>query len=217
MMAKSFVALLIVGSLHSQEVSTKGQVPCPDQEVRYIGPGVSVNQRHDQLRRGREDEFAVVLCSPQLPYGGCGANPHPTQTGIVPVTFNIDVPAGLTVRYRQGRKYRPVIPGTPVQFAKGSKILLLKIIAAHDAPLGTQTLHGTLAFQSIQSGKTAGTQQVAIDFKVIVVEHNATVAESEWPFGSQVGRHLKSIALAPLVPFEALLFVIACSTSACDI
>jgi hypothetical protein len=210
--------VIIPGSLHSQEAVNKTrQEPCPDKEVAPSGPGLTVKERHGSLRRDREEDFAVVLCSPQLPYGGCGYDPHPSQTGIVPLTFDIDSAQGLTVRYRDGLKYRAFAPGTPIRFRHGNRVLLLKMKAGANAPLGVQRLHGTLTFQTVEPGKADSTQQIAVDFQVTIVNHDDQVTDYDWPFGSQVGRHMKDVALAPLLPFEFLMLAIACSASACDL
>jgi len=218
MWMKTLAMLLIAGSLSGQERPIKSlQEPCPQGNATPTGPGLTVNERHEQLRRGREEDFAIVLCSPQLPYGGCGAQPHPPQTGIVPITFAMDVPKGLAIWYRDGRKYRPLVPGAPVSFHRGSKVLLLRMRAADSLPLGIQTLHGSLTFQNMKPGEATESRQITVDFQVGVAEHDAKVGENDWPFGSQVGRHAKDVALAPLVPFEYLLFIIVCGISTCDI
>ena len=212
--------MLIASSLHCQTMPTKdSRKPCPDENVIPAGVGVTVVQRHDHLRRGREDQFAILSCFPQLPYGGCGTQPHPSQTGIIPVAFAIDSPPllGLSMQYRDGHRYRTLVPGTPVRFHSGSKVLLLKMKAAADAPLGVQRLRGTLIFNRVEPGKVRSAEKMIVDFAVIIVDHNATVTEADWRFGNQVGRYMKDVALTPLVPFQFLLFVIVCSTSTCDV
>lgn len=181
------------------------------------GPALTVTERHNRLRQGREEEFVVALCSPQLPADGCGAEANSRQTEIVPLAFGIDPPQGLTIRYRDGRKYRPLVRGTPVRLRRGSGLLFLKINAGPDAPIGVQKLRANFMFQRVEPGKSMATEQIAVDFQVVITGHDTEVTESDWPFGSHVGRHLKQVALAPLVPFEILLFVIVCSTSACDL
>jgi hypothetical protein len=217
MWKRTIAVLLIAGSLYGQTKPVEpGQKPCPDQNL-IPGPGTTVVQRNEPLRRGREEDFAVVLCSPKLAYGGCGAEPHPSQTGIVPVSFSIDPPQGLTIQYRDGRKYRPLIAGAPVPYRRGSRVLLLRIRAGDDAPFGVQKLHGNLMFQKVEQGKAVSNEQIDVNFQVATTGHDAKVDETDWRFGSQVSRHMKDVALAPLLPFQYLLFVIVCSTSRCDI
>jgi hypothetical protein len=169
------------------------------------------------MRRGREEDFAVVLCLPQLPSGGCGLKPHPGQTGIVPVSFQFDAPQGVTIKYRDGRKYRSLASGAPIPYHHGTKVLLLKMRAQADAPLGEQKLHGTLTFRAVQRGKPDSTEQIAVDFKVSLGDDEANAEEYDWPFGSHIGRHMKTVAMAPLFPFAAIVFMIACGTGQCEI
>ncbi|HEV7552300.1 MAG TPA: hypothetical protein VGP65_11490, partial [Candidatus Angelobacter sp.] len=179
--------------------------------------GVTIDQRHDLLRRGRSDDMVLILCSPQLPYGGCGYQNHPPQKGIVPLSFGIDLPPGITSWYRSGRRYLPLRPGAPAQFQRKSGVLLLRLKAADSVPFGVQRLHGTLQYETDEPGKPRTVQTVQVEFQVMVAAHNATVAENEWPFGSHTGQRVKEVALAPLVPFQMLLFVIVCGISTCDI
>lgn len=219
MWEKTLTILLIAGSLHGQQtVTNSSKKPSPDQNSISSDPGVTVTERHDKLRQGREEDFAIVFCSRQSPCGGgCGAEPDPSQPGVVPLAFDIDPPLGLRIRYRDGRKYRTLVPGTPARIRSGGNVLLIKVKAEPDAPLGVQKLHGNLMFQTVEPGKASHTEQIAVDFQVVITGHDAKVEESDWRFGSQIGRHIKDIALAPLVPFQFLLFVIACSTSTCEI
>lgn len=94
---------------------------------------------------------------------------------------------------------------------------MLRLKAADGIPFGVQHLHGTLQYETNEPGKPRITQTLQVEFQFTVVAHDAKVAENEWPFGSHVGQHVKDAALAPLVPFQFLLFVIACSLSTCDI
>lgn len=94
---------------------------------------------------------------------------------------------------------------------------MLRLKAADSIPFGVQRLHGTLQYEIVEPGKSRTTQTREVEFQVIVVAQNTKVAENEWPFGSHVGQRVKDVALAPLVPFQLLLFVIACGISPCDI
>lgn len=218
-MLKQTVILLLVSSLlHAQQLpGTNDTQPCPDEKSIPSGPGITVDRKHDLLRRGRSEDIALVLCSPQIRYGGCGYQNHPPLKGIAPVSFSIDFPSGITAWYRGGRKYLPLRPGATAQFQRKSGVLLLRLRAADSVSLGVQRLHGTLLYEIIEPGKSHTTQTREVEFEFTVVAQDATVAENEWPFGSHVGRHVKDFALAPLVPFQFLLFVIACGISTCDI
>lgn len=218
MLKRALILLLISSLLHAQQLpGTNDKQPCPDEKAVSGRLGIAVDQRHDLLRRGRSEDMALVLCSPQLPYGGCGYQNHPPLKGIIPVSFRIDLPPGITSWYRSGRRYLPLPPGAPAQFQRKNGVLLLRLKAADSIPFGVQRLHGTLQYEIVEPGKSRTTQTREVEFQVIVVAQNTKVAENEWPFGSHVGQRVKDVALAPLVPFQLLLFVIACGISPCDI
>ena len=215
---KVLAFLLISGLVHAQQSSgITDQQPCPEPHKVPPGPGFSVAERHDFLRRGQTEDFAVLLCSPQLLYGGCGVTRHPQLQGITPVSLIIDNPSGITIFYRNGRKYLPLIAGTPAYFTRKSGVLLLRMTAGGDAPVGIHRLHGSLQYQSDKPGMPPTSQTLEINFWVKVVTPDAAVAENEWPFTSHIGQHVKDVALAPLAPFQWLLFVIVCGTGSCDI
>src|SRR5262249_41469555 len=113
-------------------------------------------------------------------------------------------------------RYRALIPGTPVLFHPGNEVLLLKMKAGADVPIGVQRLRGTLMFERVGPNKVRSTESVAVELVAVIDQHDATVSERDWPFGSQAGRYLKDVAMAPLMPFQFLLFVTLCSTSACN-
>jgi len=218
MLKKALVLLLISNVLYSQQqpsVKTNPE-PCPD-EKQLPTLSLSVNQRHDLLRRRRAEEVAVILCSPQLAHVGCGVPAHPPLNGAIPISLSIDFPQGITISYRHGRKYVKLTSGTSAPFQRKSGVLLLRVTAGDNVPLGVQRLHGALKYETDESGKPRTTQTIEFNFPFNVVAHSATVAENEWPYGSRIGQHVKDVALAPLVPFQFILFVIGCGISPCDI
>jgi hypothetical protein len=80
MLKRTLILLLISSLLQAQQLpGATNKQPCPDEKPIRIGLGVTIDQRHDLLRRGRSDDMVLVLCSPQLPYGGCGYQNHPPQ------------------------------------------------------------------------------------------------------------------------------------------
>lgn len=218
MLKKSLMLFLVSAVLYAQQSpSAASQQPCPDANQLLAGPGFNVNQHHDLLRRSRTEDFAVVLCSPRLAYGGCDYQNHPPQNGILPLSFSIDLPVGIRASYRNGRRYVPLSTATPAKFTSKSGVLLLRLTAGDNMPLGVQRLHGTLRYETNEPGKPHTTQVMEIDFPLTVVDHDARTAENEWPYGNHLGQHVKDVVLAPLLPFQFLLFVIVCSTSTCDV
>jgi hypothetical protein len=218
MLQRTLILLLISSVLHAQQLpNATEKLPCPDEKPVPSGPGITVDQRHDYLRRDRSEDVALVLCSPELAYGGCGHQNHPPQKGIVPVSFSIDLPTGMRSWYRSRRKYLPLPSGARAEFQPKSGVLLLRLKAANSMPIGVQCLHGTLQYEIVKPGKPLITQTREVELQFTVVSHTATVAENEWPFGNRIGQHAKDVALAPLLPFQFLLFIIVCSTGSCDI
>jgi len=217
MVKRCLILLLISSVLQAQGSQAPAKQSCPDERKATTGPGVTVNQRHDLLRRGRAEDFAVVPCSPTLGYGGCGFQTHPPQSGIVPLSLSIDLPSGLTTSYRKGRRYVPLGSGVPARFTARDGVLLLRFTAGDKLPLGVQQLHGTMQYETVEPGKPRAIHTLEVDFQLTVAAHNAKGTENDWPYGSHVGRHLKDAAMVPLIPFEFVLLAIACSTSTCDL
>lgn len=218
MLKRALVLVLISSLLQAQQAAEPAkQQPCPDEKQAPSGPGVTVNQRYELVRRGRTGDFAVIVCSPQLSFGGCGVQVHPPQTNVSPVSFTLDVPPGITISYRKGRKYLQLASGVPAEFGRPKGALLLRVRADSGVPLGYHLMHGSLRYKKNEPGKASAEATLDVIVHFTVGEHDAKMSENEWPYGSHIGQHVKEVALAPLVPFQFLLFVIVCGIGTCDI
>jgi hypothetical protein len=218
MLKRAFVFLLISSLLQAQQSAEPAtQKPCPDGKRTPAGPGVTVNQRSELLRRGRTEDFAIIICSPQLSFGGCGFQVHPPQNGISPVSFSLDLPPGITVLYRKGRKYQQLASGVSVPFGSKKGVLLFRMKASNGVSLGYHHLHGSLLYKTNEPGKVSAEETLDVNFQFTVGEHDAKMSENDWPYGNRVGQHVKDVVLAPLLPFQYLLLAIACGIGTCDI
>jgi hypothetical protein len=193
------------------------QDDCGGQEYRVGVPAVKAIQRYyNGLPRSRDEDVAVVLYVPENKYGCCALTNDPKQPGILPTKFELLPSAEFTVRFRSGFRYKSQVPGTPIQIAAGEKVVLLKIRANHDTPLGDYVLHGKLTYQAVQDHKLQPAQEVEVLIPVKVVSEKSKVEEIDWPFGTHVKRNVIRIIALPVEIPAALLLAIACSRG-CDL
>jgi len=181
-------------------------------------------QRYSSLRRGREQEMAVVICMVPAKYQYCAdfGSPGPWDR-FAPVSFALDPQPGFTVRYREGNAYRNQLRGK--LFESGNKqVVLFKIRAAKDAPLGARVLQGELIFRKGDQGPGGvwagnGTlEKIEIKVPVAVAGHDDVVMEAAtWPknesFGRKTTRNAQNIlAMVPSLAFDWLI----CQFGDCD-
>jgi hypothetical protein len=102
--------------------------------------------------------------------------------------------------------------------ADGEKIVLLKLRANRDTPLGEYVLHGKLTYQAVQDHKLQAPQELEVAIPVKVIIEKSKVEEIDWPFGTHVKRNLIRIIALPIEIPAAALLAIACSTPrGCDL
>ena len=175
-------------------------------------------QRYYGLPRNRDEDVAVVLYVPKNTYGCCALTNNPKQPGIFPIKFQLQTSSAFSVRFRSGFKYKSHAPGSPIEMADGEKIVLLKLRANRDTPLGEYVLHGKLTYQAVQDHKLQAPQELEVAIPVKVIIEKSKVEEIDWPFGTHVKRNLIRIIALPIEIPAAALLAIACSTPrGCDL
>jgi hypothetical protein len=92
-------------------------------------------------------------------------------------------------------------------------VIHFKIRADRTAALASQVLTGKLTFQPIHSDSSLGpVQQLEVALPITVVQHNAKVNRTRWPFPhTPVGFVIALILLAPLLIALMLPIYLICA------
>ncbi|HEY6971088.1 MAG TPA: hypothetical protein VJA94_17895 [Candidatus Angelobacter sp.] len=163
---------------------------------------ISTYQRYDSLRRGREQEIAVVVCMVPGRYHYCPDYGSPNHTNIEPVAFELIAEPGFQVRYRSDDDYQSQTQGTPLQ-AGDKQLFLLRLRAADNLLTGTHVLTAHLILRKGDQGpggvwKGNGIlEQMEFRIPITVVDHDAQVSElTNWPRhpGHNVGGIIRDFA-----------------------
>jgi hypothetical protein len=202
---------------------TSGQLSSAQEAVQQPGPAVESKQtaepftslaqasmRYNKLRRGREEEIAISIIRPPA---GIPASPMVSMRGnpvyFTPELFSLKADPGFTVRFGRGNTFSSESP-LSITSTKGGPVVLLKLKAADDIPLGDHMIQGTLVFR--ERGKS---QSLDVFIPISIVDHNADVVKNPWrfqPYSNHGFRQVfTGIALIPLLPFLFIAFVIVCS------
>lgn len=138
---------------------------------------------------------------------------HPGE--YVPVSLQLHTEEGFTVRYRKGKEYKTLDNDASIAAASAT---FLKVRASKRVSLGLHTLTGTLTYRSAQG--TSSTRQIDVSIPLQVADHDATIADSRWPFASETswGHRIKTALLVPLIIPAGLIFIVACGVfNGCDL
>ncbi|HEY6249392.1 MAG TPA: hypothetical protein VI685_05495 [Candidatus Angelobacter sp.] len=198
----------------------------PATELIFAAPVllIATYQRYSSLRRGREQEIAAVVCMVPAKYQYCPdfGYPNPWER-FAPVSFELNPQPGFTVGYRKGNDYRTQARGTP--FESGDKqVVLFKLRAADDAPLGAHVLQGKMIFRRGDQGPggvwsgNGMLEEVEVKVPIEVVGHDDVVVQAAaWPRKEGVGHRTArgtqdTLAALPTLAFEWLI----CQFGDCD-
>ena len=216
-LAKVFASAFLLVSMALGQDAKPAPEKCETETYVAGKPAVRVFQRFNQLRAGREEDVAVVLFIPENAYGCCALTNDPKQTGIRPTMFELTADDGLRAKIKSGIRYRSVSVGNKVPL-QGQKVILLKLRADAEKPIGSYTLRGKVSYLDLKDEKHPVLRQIDVVMPVYVGAHDINVQEIDWPFGSHVKHNLLQVLVLPVeLPFIALL-AIACHTgSGCDL
>lgn len=214
-LAKGVCAVLLVSTLIGEQQSSATDCGC---EYQVGVPAVQAIQRYSgDLPRDRDEDVAVVLYVPSNKYGCCPTN-NPSQPGIFPTKFELQTPSGFRVRFRSGIRYRSYKPGTTIKLPAGEKIVLLKIRADREMPLGEYALHGKLTYQAMPDQKLQPPQTLEVVISVNLKDRKSKPQEIDWEFGTHVKHDLLVLVALPVEIPAAILLAIACNTGkGCDL
>ncbi len=165
----------------------------------------------------RDEDVAIVLFVPVNKFGCCALSNNPKQPGIYPTRLELQPSPEFTVRFRSGFRYKSHKPGTPIEMAAGDKIVLLKLRANRDTPLGSYILRGKLTYQVIKDHELQTPQELEVVIPIKVTAEKSKVQDIDWPFGTHIQRDLVRILALPVELPAAALLAIACSSKGCDL
>ena len=172
---------------------------------------VSSYSRHNELRRGRDEEIVLVLCTPMRRFHYCPLSAISDQTGLEPLSLELKPSEGFTVRYREGKEFRTQQQGPAVPTEIGPRVFRLKVRASDNVALGPHTLEGKLTFMKTNAGRLPEMQEIDVSIPLTVVKHGAQVVEANWsleqPGNHDVGTKILLALTAPIWGPVVLAFV----------
>lgn len=181
-------------------------------------PKVSFYERHDSVRREREEELVVAPCLPNKLHR-CLLDKVVSKRELRLESLQIEPTPGFTVRYRQDDKSRDTPAGAPVLTGKGLQVFRLKIRADRTVPIGASALQGRLKYQIRGLGGQMEEHEVDLVMPLNVVDRDASVVEARWSLDNKTHPHARGVLIAVLtpilLPLELLLFAawaIACES-----
>jgi hypothetical protein len=213
---KTALSLLVMCMIAIGQEQSPTKKDCDCHKYTVGAPAVAVFQRYNELPRNRNEDVAIVLFVPVNKFGCCALSNNPKQPGIYPTRFELQPSPDFTVRFRSGFRHKSHKPGTPIEMTAGDKIVLLKLRANRDTPLGSYILRGKLTYEAIKDRTLQTPQELEVAVPVKVIGDKSKVEEMDWPFGTHVGRDFVRILALPVELPAAALLAIACSKG-CDL
>jgi hypothetical protein len=204
------MAAIASGQLSSAQEAVQQPGPAVEQTVKPFTSLAQASMRYNKLRRGREEEIAISIIMPPI---SIPASPGVSRPGnpvyFTPEIFSLKADPGFTLRFGRRNTFSSESP-LSVTSTKGGPVVLLKLKASDDMPLGDHMIQGTLVFR--ERGKS---QSLDVFIPISIVDHNADVAKNPWHFQTYSNHGFRQvftgIALIPLIPFLFIAFVIVCS------
>jgi hypothetical protein len=226
-MWRSVIAVILLPALTAAQ--TDATIPAQSQESRSTRPDWAQRKAQGEkatyerytfysgLRRGREEEVAIVLSA-----NGLVTTAKSPVSGIVPLKLELQPSQGLTVsnlRYpktaRSKVKFRP--DRIPTAWWP---VIRFTIRADRQTTLGERVLAGKLTFQAIPWDRSAPgpVQQVDVQIPLTVVEHGAKVHRAQWPVtGTPTGLIVAFIVLSPVLVPAGLILMSVCGLTTGEI
>ena len=207
------IVILLAASAGSQEVPDTDH-PQSDVTIQNPGPEVAPVRtvtRYDKLRRGHDEQIAIVPQRPLITRTGCPVMPCPTVT-IIPESLHLETQKGFSFKYFVERKFKAA-SSTRFATTRGGGAFLVQIKAARDVPPGSYTIKGKLRRFRAENG-VRSSEEVDVAIPVTVVDDHAQVTKNEWkykPYGDDSFlTTLGVIALLPFIVVGGTIMLIAC-------
>ena len=223
-MWKSIWVVLLAGTFaQAQAAATQAEVlcqvlDCPPQP-RKGEPTVNVHQSsyYNVLARGKEETFAVVLYRPENDTGCCSLTPTPNQADLVPISVSVGSAPGLVIRARSGKqltKSDPIV----IRYNGSQKVVLVKVRANDDAPLGSITVPIKVTYQRIRNEQRGAPETIDFNVPLKILKKGSTMTRAEFPFVARPLHDLGIVLLLPVLIPAMIVLWIACNTgSGCDL
>ncbi len=170
---------------------------------------------YSAIRRGRAEQVALEFYPNALV-----TTPTQPVSGIVPLNLELQPEEGfafLKLRYPKARTHQVQFQSTRMLFARDHWIRF-ELHAASSVSLGTHVLKGKLTFQPVDPKSGAGpVRQVDVEIPVNVVDHDAKVKRTGWPFHMPTPwLVLLIIVLVPVAIATAPLWLICAPMGLCN-
>lgn len=136
-------------------------------------------------------------------------------------SLEIEPAQGFSIQYsNDGRHFSSRTRPTTV-FTRAGSLFLVRIKAANGTALGQYTIKGKLRFKARQYGTFFSSQRVEISIPVTVVDRNARVIKSAWPYAlypdHKVRRVVATVLMAPLLVPMYAIFLAYCVAIDCEL
>lgn len=174
---------------------------------------IATYQRYSGLRRGREQEMAVVVCTAPSREAYCPDFSYYSQPSrFAPVAFELNPQPGFTVRYREGNHYRAQRSGTPFE-SGGKDVVLFKVRAADDVPLGANVLTGRLKLRKGDQGPGGAwsgngpIEEIEVRIPIVVAGHDDVISQNAVWLGKESIGHQMAQAVQDILAGIPALFI----------
>src|SRR5579864_2656349 len=113
---------------------------------------IATYQRYSGLRRGREQEVAMVMCKAPGKFRYCSNFGSSKESPFLPIELRLGPQPGFTIRYWQRKEYRAGAKGTPIENGGYQELILIKLQAADSLAPGSYILSGRLIWRMGDQG-----------------------------------------------------------------
>ena len=177
---------------------------------------VRIVPRYDKLRRGHDEQIAIVPERSLISRPSCPVLPCPT-VHIALDSLRLEPQEGFSFKYFKINKFKTE-SSTHLAFTKGGQVFLVQVKAAHDMLPGDYTIKGKLRQIRTENGMRFF-EEVNVAIPVTVAERHATIKKNSWNY--EVYRDnpfllaLEGIALVPVVVVYGTIMLITCHYDTC--
>ena len=163
---------------------------------------------YEEIRRGTSEKAAVELLLRDPRY--FVTSPRSPMPDIVPLKLEFEGENGISITRTEYPKTFKLRTKRGAVRAANSGIIQFRIRLTRDLPLGLHLLKGRLTFQlATAQGPLGPPEQIDVQIPLKVVEQNAKVMRSSWPYHQISSTEL--ILLSPLLVLVFIPMALACS------
>lgn len=224
-MWRKIIAIFVMSGICLAQTpqTIQGRLSAPtvaEQELaaRHVKP--TVVERYTTLRRGRDQEVAIFLGSSPLVCPACA--PVPTiMPGVMETSLELEPLQGFSIQYSNDGRHFSARTRPALVFTRAGELFMVRMKAENGTALGQYTVKGKLLVRMRQCVGFSSPQPVEISIPVTVVDHNARVSKSAWPYAlypdHKVRRVVATVVMAPLLVPMFAIFPAYCVATDCEI